>query len=74
MRLTATHKPSAKAIEILGVHGITEQDGIYYIEGEYEPRCGTIKPLTVMHGGSILFKARNIELDDRVFYSLELSK
>lgn len=31
-------------------------------------------PLTVMHGGAILFKASKIELDDRVYYSIELSK
>ncbi len=28
MRITATHKPSGKAIEILGASEISEEDGI----------------------------------------------
>jgi hypothetical protein len=74
MRITAIHKPSAKIIEILGVHEIGEKDGTYYITGEYDPRSMTMTPLTVMHGGDILFKASKIELDDRVYYSIEVSK
>lgn len=74
MRLTAIHKSSVKAIEILGVHEISEKDGIYYIAGGHDPGSMTMGSLTVMYGGDILFKARKIELDDKAYYSIELSK
>ena len=74
MRLIVIRKPSAKIIEILGVHEIGEKDGTYYITGEYDPRTMTIGLLTVMHGETILFKTSKIELDDRLYYSIEVSK
>jgi hypothetical protein len=73
MRLIAIHKSSAKIIEILGVSGITEKDGIYYISGVFDAKSIMSEPLTVMHGGTVLFRARNIELDGRVYTSVELS-
>lgn len=72
MRLTAIHKPSDELIEIFGVREIVEADGIYYISGENDPRSITMKPLTVMHNGDILFKAYRIELADRLYYNIEL--
>lgn len=74
MRITATHKTSAKTIEILGVSEILERDGIYYISGKYNPKCAESEPLTIMYGGSILFRAKNVELADVAYYAIELAK
>lgn len=73
MRIVAIHKSTHNTVEILGVQEIAERDGIYYISGEFDPRSITSKPLTVMCGSTMLFKTSKMELDDRMYYSIELS-
>jgi len=74
MRLTAIPKATDALLEISGVHEIVEKDGTYYISGEYDPRSITAKPLTIIYDGSIMFKAYKLELDDKAYYSIEVSK
>ena len=72
MRLTAIHKLTDALLEISGIHEIGEKDGIYYLTGEYDPRTMKMTPLTVIYDGAIFFKTSKIELDDKLYYSLEL--
>ena len=74
MRLVAIPKATKEILEIAGVHEIVEKDGTYYISGEYDPASITSKPLTIIYDGSIRFKAYKLELDDRLYYSIEVSK
>lgn len=74
MRLTAIPKATDGLLEISGVHEIVEKDGIYYISGEYDPRALTAKPLTIIYDGAVMFRTYKMELDDRLYYSIELFK
>lgn len=73
MTLSAIRISTMDTITISKISEIHEENGIYYISGDYNPRCMSSVPVTLVLNGDIILKAYKIELDIRQYQNIKLT-